>query len=303
MIPQFPEFRKLELSDRAEITQITKHFEPYSDFDFGSMWSWNFTNAMEVSILHGNFVVRFIDYISGEPFLTFIGSGNANDTARTLLEYSKQYLNINELRLIPRTVAGTLDHELFSVLEDTDNADYILSVERLAALDGPELSSKRRAVQQFNRLGTNAVFSEIHPMDPDTRKSILDLFSTWHSFKQDGGVVTEEHEYIALVRCLDAYANLDIVATGLTIEGKLEAFWMIGNLPNNFSISHFEKANTEQFQGIFPYFKQKTATFLLKRRVRFINLEQDLGIPGLKQSKQSYVPVHHLHKYRVQARL
>ena len=38
MIPEFPEFKKLELSNKEEIEKITQKFPPYSDFNFVSMW-------------------------------------------------------------------------------------------------------------------------------------------------------------------------------------------------------------------------------------------------------------------------
>lgn len=42
MIPKFPEFKKLELSNKEEIENFTSKFPPYSDFNFVSMWCWDF---------------------------------------------------------------------------------------------------------------------------------------------------------------------------------------------------------------------------------------------------------------------
>lgn len=57
MIPEFPEFKKLELSDEEKIEKITKKFPPYSDFNFVSMWSWNIYNTVTISQLKKNLVV------------------------------------------------------------------------------------------------------------------------------------------------------------------------------------------------------------------------------------------------------
>ena len=42
-IPMFPTFKRLELSDYEDVVALTKGLPPYSDFDFGSMYAWNFT--------------------------------------------------------------------------------------------------------------------------------------------------------------------------------------------------------------------------------------------------------------------
>ena len=70
-LPKFPLFKNLELSDYANVLSFTKGFPPYSDFDFGSMYSWNFAESMLISNLYGNLVVRFADYVSGNHFFTF----------------------------------------------------------------------------------------------------------------------------------------------------------------------------------------------------------------------------------------
>lgn len=86
MIPEFPEFKKLELSDKKDIEQFTSKFPPYSDFNFVSMWSWDIKGEMRVSQLNDNLVVRFTDYLTGEPFYSFLGNNKVNDTAEKLLE-------------------------------------------------------------------------------------------------------------------------------------------------------------------------------------------------------------------------
>ena len=46
MLPEFPQFKKLELSDKEEVEKFTSKFPPYSDFNFVSMWSWDIKGEM-----------------------------------------------------------------------------------------------------------------------------------------------------------------------------------------------------------------------------------------------------------------
>ena len=57
MIPEFPKFKNLELSDKNDIEKFTSKFLPYSDFSFVSMWSWDIKGEMRIAQLNGNLVV------------------------------------------------------------------------------------------------------------------------------------------------------------------------------------------------------------------------------------------------------
>src|SRR3989344_9175835 len=90
MIPKFPQFKNLELSDKKDVEKFTSQFPPYSDFNFVSMWSWDVKGEMRLSTLNDNLVVRFTDYLTGKPFYSFLGNNKVNETAQTLINLSKK---------------------------------------------------------------------------------------------------------------------------------------------------------------------------------------------------------------------
>src|SRR3989344_4278099 len=110
-LPEFPKFKNLELSDKEAIEKITHKFPPYSDFNFVSMWSWDVKGEMRVSTLHGNLVVRFTDYLTGQPFYSFLGDSKVNETAEALLQLSKEEGLKAELKLVPEDSIKKLDAE------------------------------------------------------------------------------------------------------------------------------------------------------------------------------------------------
>ena len=73
MIPKFPQFKKIELSDRVDVEAHTSLFEPYSDFEFTCLWTWDMKGERMISELNNNLVVRFTDYNTHNPFLSFLG--------------------------------------------------------------------------------------------------------------------------------------------------------------------------------------------------------------------------------------
>src|SRR5438045_3776660 len=125
MIPEFPQFKKLELSDKKNVEKFTSKFPPYSDFNFVSMWSWDIKEEMRISQMHGNLIVRFTDYTTGEPFYSFLGNTKVNETAEALLELSKKEGLPIQLKLIPEDSIKDLDLKKFKIAEDRDNFDYI----------------------------------------------------------------------------------------------------------------------------------------------------------------------------------
>lgn len=301
MIPVFPDFKKLELSDRESILLITDEFEPYSDFDFPNVLFWDYKEQMEISTLNGNLVIKFNDYLNGKSFYTFIGLGEIESTITILLKHAEHNGIEKYIKLIPQIVVDNFENIKFNIVDDPDNMDYILSVEKLFSYEGHELAAKRRAVNTFMRKTPISNYKILDLQDEQVLQDIERLFILWHTQKVENGESTADsgHEFTALKRCLLYAKDLNIFGSGLYVNDKLVAFWLIGLLQNGNSVSHFEKADTN-YQGIFPYFKQKVAAELLARKIQYINLEQDLGLPGLRQSKNAYFPVKFLKKFIIE---
>ena len=299
MIPQFPKFKKLELSDRGDVEKFTKQFPPYSDFNFVSMWSWDIKRDMTLSWLNQNLVVRFTDYITGEPFYSFLGETLLPETAEALLDFSRRNGLMPMLKLVPEIVAEKLGKNIFNITNDPNHTDYVLSTEKLRTYEGTELSNKRREVSRFIRLHTDFRFATLDINSPETNKNIWRLSAVWLAAKDSRRTVEEEHEFLALHRCLESSFSAGLLFTGVYVEEILGAFWLTEDLQNGYSISHFEKADLKRFPGIFAYLKQQMATVFSQRGIDYINLEQDLGVEGLRRSKNSYFPQIYLRKYTI----
>ena len=121
MLPQFPQFKKLELSDKEDVEAITSKFPPYSDFNFVSMWSWDVKGEMRISMLNGNLAVRFNDYLTGHPFYSFLGDNNVSKTVDVLLNFSIEEELKPKLYLVHEYVNFKLDKRKFIAEEDLDN--------------------------------------------------------------------------------------------------------------------------------------------------------------------------------------
>jgi hypothetical protein len=297
MIPTFPKFKSLEWCDKAEVQQITSCFPPYSDFNFVSMWSWNTRKKMLMSVLNGNLVLLFYDYVSEAPFLSFIGTNELTDTCIKLIEYSILHYQVNALKLIPETVAANLQGDMFKVVPDADAHDYIISVPYLISLDTISKSNNQAGYlcQKFLRLYPGFTIQK-HAAKEIVKEEYIELFKRWAKIKNLDH--WELNEYSAFDRFLHNEEN-DNTIISLYDGEKMMGFTSYEILSPDYAICHFAKAD-KNYQGVYDGLFFAVGKVLHESNIRYWNFEQDLGIPGLRQAKRKYKPVFYLKKFIVE---
>ncbi|MDE2133927.1 MAG: DUF2156 domain-containing protein [Alphaproteobacteria bacterium] len=295
-LPQFPEMKRLELADRDAIQRHTEQYPPYSDFNFISMYSWDTHSTILVSELNGNLVVRFADYQTGEPFYMFLGDCAVDDTARTLLSQSRREELEPALKLIPEWSALLLNPKMFSVSHEPDHMDYVEHVERLHTYSGRRFAGQRNGVNRFRRDNPHARFEILDLRSVAVREQLMALFDEWSAQRRAGA---DGHERAAFARCVEQCWG-HLLGTGIVhLSGRLIAVTVHECVGNGFAVNHFEKALATEFRGVSAFLTQRTAHVLAELGVRHINIEQDLGIRGLRMNKRSYAPCDGLRKYRI----
>lgn len=294
MIPLFPKFKKLELADKAEIDTHTAQFPPYSDFEFGSLWSWDVKEEMEVSLLNDNLVVKFTDYTTGEPFLTFLGAKDVNETAEALLKLAASEGYCTKLHLVPEVSAVGLDPNLFVIDESRDHFDYVCDVERHIEYPGTELHSHRKLLRQFKETHPEFESVSLDVTSKEVQQEIADVYTRWNENK---GFLTTS-EAFAYERFLAAAGSLSCTAVGIRVNGSLVAFHIASLPPGTCANALFDKADVT-YRGIYPAVDHVVAHDLIARGYTHMNIQQDLGIASLRSAKQALHPVYLLKKYSV----
>jgi hypothetical protein len=102
-------------------------------------------------------------------------------------------------------------------------------------------------------------------------------------------------EYAAILSMFDNFAELDLVGGAIRVDGEIQAFAIAEQLCPEMAVCHFEKA-LPGVQGLGQLINQWFALYGLAS-FTFVNREQDLGVPGLRQAKESYHPHHLIEKY------
>lgn len=297
MIPLFPKFKILQTEDFEEIESLTKEYPPYSDFSFTSLWTYNANNATTISKLNNNLVVRMEDYVNLEPFLTFIGSKDSVHTAHTLLSTSKKLGVSSSLKLVPEIniTKDLLAARDLSIIEDVENFDYVFPLKEISELKGQKYHKQRNLRNFFENNYQDLKCLELDILDRETQEQMMKLFDLWSENKTDydydTGIEKRAIERLYLISNLKKFPTIGIVD-----NEKLVAFSINEILSERYAGALFRKADIN-YKGIYKYLESVTAKKLLSFGCELLNYEQDLGIPGLRHSKELWKPTDYLKKY------
>lgn len=299
----FPRFKKLELSDQKIVEDFALNYPPYSDFDFSSLWAYNTNSKTEITWLNKNLVIKHADYLTGSPVFSFLGHHKSRETISSLLDYLKQNGHPEELFILPEdSVKELLNIEDldFLIEEDSDQHDYIISLKESAELKNIN-SHKLKAYNTFLNTNDNYDFKIIDLKDPQIVKQIFKVFDHWAS---KGNKLPEDSiiERTAIQRLIEISHLINLRPYGLYIEGELTGYLLDEYLHSTFVIGHFIKADTT-YPGIYEFINQRSARDHYDKGYLYINIEQDLGIKGLRISKMQRNPVNFLKKYKVSRKL
>lgn len=293
-ISEFPDFKKLELADKEVVEKFTSKFLPYSDFNFANLWSWNIHHKMMICQLNNNLVVLFNDYLSAEYFLSFIGENKIPETASELIEFSKKHYHTNYLKLIPEEIAKVLSEYGFNVTPDRDSHDYVYSVEDLANMVNWIKSNKPKKINEFLKSYPEykVKLSSIGEILNDEHK---EMFKKWAMNKNIENHF-ELNEFKAFERILQV-ENDNIIVLSLYIEGVLVGFTIYEIISGDYAIAHFSKADVKYHSSIYDLLNWEEGKALKSENIKYYNWELDLGIPGLRYSKEKYNPAFFLKKF------
>lgn len=177
----------------------------------------------------------------------------------------------------------------FNFVEDRDNWEYIYRTQDLINLPGKKFRMKKNHLNSFLRQYGDYVYEPITVDNTEETKAALAEWFARH------GDIEEEKQAISL-----AFANweaLGMRGAVIRIYGRIEALTMGSFLNERVAHIHFEKANPE-IRGLYQAINRE---FLAREfsTTEFVNREEDLGLPGLRQAKMEYNPDHFAEKYDV----
>lgn len=195
-----------------------------------------------------------------------------------------------------RNLLETLYPGQFQYHSDRDGYDYVYRIGDLAELKGKRYQSKRNF---SNRFWGNHPDCQVLPLDECVETAVWELLNTWFAQRRQADPEADfQLEIRALERAFAQRKCLQWEGLVLAERGKVLAMTMGSRLSETTFDIHFEKA-LDGVDGAYAAINQAFARHLLEKypEVQFLNREDDMGIPGLRQAKLSYHPDHLVEKY------
>lgn len=174
-----------------------------------------------------------------------------------------------------------------------DSSDYFYDAEKLRTLSGKKYAKKRNHWSKFLRLYPEYQYESL---SPEIFDKCLKLVRLWASEKGIDIADTSESDYYMIKRIFDRWDDLRARGGAIRIDGKIVAF-SIGSVgKDDVGFIHFEKADI-RYDGLYVAINKLVLENEFPE-IRFVNREEDMGIPGLRQSKESYFPICKVRKWR-----
>ena len=300
------QFQKIELKDKP-VLDVYFNAEEYdnSELCFGNMFLWKdswhieFTIEDDILLLRGKQPTGerfFFPPVLKDP--ARIMEGMAHCIAASV-EEGERFIMYGVNERIAGLIKEKDEDQLFSVREDRNNFDYVYLAEDLIHLAGSKYHGKRNHINKLRA----TVQTEFRLMEDALVEPCFESYMQWYEKHQaETFDPSLQDEKTALRLALDHWKELGFEGGAILIDGKVEAFSLGEKRPGNrMAIIHIEKANTE-FPGLYALINQQTAENVFSD-MKYLNREEDMGLPGLRKAKESYHPVKMVKKFIVKQRV
>lgn len=284
-------YRKIQIEDKPLFEKyLSQANRQCADYAFANLFAWSrFYDTLWIE-REGFLVIRF--RIAGSEkwaYLEPLGSGDIQKALEFIRQDAKKmgeplrFFSLSK-EFLERAKAIFAFKQL-RFYTNRDFGNYIYPRIQLAELAGKKFHSKRNHIEKFEKLYPEFRFKEISPRkDLPAIKQLLDKWI--HSQERITTTILEEKAMIE--KALAYYEELGLFGIILLIGDTPVAFSFGSRItPDTFCV-HIEKADMS-YEGAYAMINRLMAKSL-PEKIRNINREEDMGIPGLRKAKLSYHP-------------
>lgn len=185
----------------------------------------------------------------------------------------------------------------FEIERDDKNFDYVYLAEDLINLSGRKYHSKKNHVNSFWKSYPNAKYLEI---TPEIIEQCRDELVRWYTVRKEENENADflKLERNAIFEVFDNFSDFNLKGGALHLGGKIIAFTFGEQTNSDTAVIHVEKADPE-VRGAYAAINQAFVENAWAS-MTYINREEDMGMAGLRQAKESYHPVKLIDKFNAE---
>ena len=289
------DFRTPQLADKGWMDQLLRRSDYRGcEYNFTNLYTWKDAYRHQVAQADNFLLVRLCGGL-GCSYLYPAGSGDRTAIINALRADAEAQGQPLRLVCIPKAQTEELEALFpgqFRFEADRDGWDYLYEIDRLADLGGKKLHGKRNHINRFLENNPSWVYE---PITPDTLAECLEMDKEWYrrSMIREGAAEERDlgDEGRALRLAIDHYHELGLEGGLIRVYGEVVAFTMGDMLSSDTYDVHFEKAYGE-LQGAYAMINREFARWVREHHpeIKYLNREDDMGVPGLRKAKESYYP-------------
>ena len=274
----------LTLLDREAMQAVTLHSGRRNcNYTFANLVGWKFLFGTEVCVLENAVVLRYT-FDGQRAYMVCTSEVLSLELIEALFDDSN-----GSLILIGLEDSQVAQISRFSIPVDPvrDQYDYIYRRTDLATLHGRHLDAKRNHIRRFRAEHPNFEYRTLTPELFDECRRLTEIWQEEKNQSQNRNeTIDAEHRVMETI--FSNWDALSMIGGSIFVDGRMVAFTYGSAVTTDTLDVCVEKAD-RHVEGAFAIINQQFAEHLPEQYI-YLNREEDMGIPGLRQAKLSYHP-------------
>lgn len=278
-------FEPLEMKNKKIFDEYLKPY-PFiaSTYNFTNLFIWR--NAQNIKHHHTDHALYILKEKNGTPYFIppILKNEDNGKAAYDLLLKTMDEMGLEkELKDADITQVELMKKLGYNIeyTSDRDNAEYIYTVDKMKSFSGKALHGKRNHFNNFIRYNDYTI-KHIQ----ESKEECIALAQKWYEASDKTPALT--HEFAGIKELISHQEFFNIVGISVFVDNVCQGFSLLEILSEKVILNHIEKAD-RSISGLYAFIA-KTSMEYFGEGVVYTNREQDMGIPGLRKSKESYVP-------------
>ena len=283
-------FHPLTLFDREAMQAVTlSSGRRNCNYTFANLVGWQFLYYTEVCVLENIVVLRYT-FDGQRAYMVCTSEALSLELIEALFDDSNGDLTLIGLE-DSQVAQFSIFNSLFSItIEPVRNQyDYIYRRTDLATLPGRHLDAKRNHIHRFRAEHPDFEYSPLTPEFFDECRRLTEIWQEEKNQNQNDNrneTINAEHRVMETI--FSNWDALGMIGGSIFVDGRMVAFTYGSAVTTDTFDICVEKAD-RQVEGAFAIINQQFAEHLPEQYI-YLNREEDMGIPGLRQAKLSYHP-------------
>lgn len=284
----------IQLQDRVFFENwFLKKKYPISDYNFTHLSIWKDAFQYQYTIIEDFLVISGVDPLTKEVYILMpIGEGNLNGVIETLWAYFRSQNKPMTFKAVTARMKEELSHMLNQDFEfelERNNYEYIYETYKIANYTTKKLKRKREQCHSFEQHYEYSL-TTYEKADYD---GVMALLRGWYEDYGDYSdpIINGERKGVQYI--IDQYDNFSCTGFVFKVKGKVIGFSLAEQLTEEILLIHFEKGD-RAYKGIYDVMKRDLSKWF--NSVKYLSLEEDMGIRGLRTAKKMYEPTYLIEK-------